>query len=590
VKRHSLLIKLYVSYLSVILLALLALALLSSKSFTNFYHDETAAQLTIQAQVLIAPVQKLLLQQQQPTAVNDLVNELYGQTPTRVTVILPDGKVIADTHEALPQINNHRDRPEISWAMTHGRGMNQRYSNTLRQRLMYVALPITADDQVLAVVRTALPLTAIEATLIQLRQRIFAAAMAIIVLVTILTFLLSRHIARPLADLRQSAERFADGDFQQQIPSFATLEINSLANSMNQMAQQLQRRFATITAQNAQIRGILSSMVEGVIAIDMQTKIISINDAAAAMLAITPGHALDSLLVEVIRRPALEQILQRALVSDTMVEGELVLHNNGDQFIQVHATLLHDNDANRAGIVIVLNDLTRIRRLENLRRDFVANVSHELRTPITAIKGFVETLLEEELDSPPQARRFLEIILRQSNRLNAIIEDLLLLSRLERNDSRDTLNRQRTLLKPVLDNAVQLCADHARDRQISVIVHCDANLRANLNPLLLEQALINLINNAVTYSNGPSDVHVRATADSGFVRLHVQDFGIGIPAAEQERLFERFYRVDKARSRKVGGTGLGLAIVKHIVQAHGGEVSVASVVGKGTTFAMHLPQ
>ena len=290
-----------------------------------------------------------------------------------------------------------------------------------------------------------------------------------------------------------------------------------------------------------------------------------------------------------VRKADLLRFVARTLSGKAPVEGDIVLRDESERFLQAHGTVLRDTRAQDIGALIVLNDVTRLRRLENIRRDFVANVSHELKTPVTAIKGSVETLLDGALQKPQDARRFLEIVARQADRLNAIIDDLLALSRIEQEAERHEIPLQRGRLGEVLRGALQACEVGAAAKSIRIECSCPESLQARINPPLLEQAMVNLIDNAVKYSRPDSEVLVEALREGGEVLIRVRDHGSGIGAEHLPRLFERFYRVDKARSRKAGGTGLGLAIVKHIVQAHSGRIAVTSVPGKGSTFTVYLP-
>jgi two-component system phosphate regulon sensor histidine kinase PhoR len=291
----------------------------------------------------------------------------------------------------------------------------------------------------------------------------------------------------------------------------------------------------------------------------------------------------------VVRNPDLLTLSQEALHGEEPVEGDIVLNREHESFLQVHATGLRGPDGERLGALLVLNDVTRLRRLESMRRDFVANVSHELRTPITSVKGFVETLLESPPEDPEDARRFLEIIHKQSERLNSIISDLLSLSRIEQEADAAAINFGEARLADVLAAAVTACAAKTELRPDRVSVDCPPDLRALVNSPLIEQAVVNLVDNALKYSDPDTPVRVAAEQSDGAIVIKVEDRGRGIDPKHFPRLFERFYRVDKARSRKLGGTGLGLAIVKHIVQAHAGEVQVESELGKGSLFTIVLP-
>jgi two-component system phosphate regulon sensor histidine kinase PhoR len=292
----------------------------------------------------------------------------------------------------------------------------------------------------------------------------------------------------------------------------------------------------------------------------------------------------------VIRHPELQSLVTKALASEEAVERDVVLYLKEERVLNGHATILRDGEGNRVGVLVVLNDITRLRKLENIRKDFVANVSHEIRTPITAIKGFVETLRDGAMQSPEEADRFLGIIQNHVQRLESLVEDLLSLSRIEEDTEKEAIALEEKAVKDVLAGALQLCQMKAEPKQIRMVLSCKQDVVARINPSLLEQAVVNLLDNAVKYSEPGKSVWVEMDKTEKDVLIRVRDEGCGIEKQYQERLFERFYRVDKARSRKLGGTGLGLAIVKHIMEAHGGRVSVESQPGRGSTFTLHLPR
>lgn len=345
-----------------------------------------------------------------------------------------------------------------------------------------------------------------------------------------------------------------------------------------------------------QLQLILSNLREGVIAVDADECLLEMNDAAFALLgtaALRPSRGLrGASVVEVIRSASLQRLISRALQSEEAGHDETVVVDLGEdeRYLQVHASPLHMTSGSFPGVLVVLYDVTRLHHLENVRRDFVANVSHELKTPITSIKGFVETLLDGAVDNPEDARRFLGIISRQADRLNAIFEDLLSLSRIEQERDRGGIKLEEHTISDIIEAALQSCQFIAEERQILLEKKVPEGLKAAVHPTLLEQALVNLIDNAIKYSEPGSAVTVEATQGLGEVTLHVQDHGKGIERVHLPRIFERFYRVNKARSRREGGTGLGLAIVKHIAQAHHGRASVKSEPGVGSTFTIHLPR
>jgi two-component system phosphate regulon sensor histidine kinase PhoR len=356
------------------------------------------------------------------------------------------------------------------------------------------------------------------------------------------------------------------------------------------MASKLRERIETVLSQANEQEAVFSSMVEGLLAVDTDERIIRMNRAAAAFFDVDPDEARGRTIQEVIRNPELQKFVTRALTSREPVEGDIILRvNGGERFLQAHGALLLDAESSRRGLVVVLNDVTRLRQLEAVRRDFVANVSHELRTPITSIKGFVETLRDGAIHNREDAEHFLGIIAKQSDRMNSIIADLLTLSRVEQDMEKEKVRFETGRLTEALREAVQVCERKASEKEISIGIECPQDLTARINAALIEQAVVNLIDNAVKNSDPGTRVTVSAGRSDGGTVISVADEGYGIPAKHIPRLFERFYRVDKARSSKLGGTGLGLAIVKHIAQAHGGSVSVESTPGSGSKFTIFLP-
>ena len=400
----------------------------------------------------------------------------------------------------------------------------------------------------------------------------------------------SERISRSLQVMRASAEQFAAGDFSQRLRIPNTPEMGNLAATLNNMAAQLENQISVVTQQRNEQEAILVSMQEGVLALDPQAHVIAMNPAAESLLAVPAAQARGRTVQEVIRNVGLQRLLTDAVATAEPTTGEIVLRGDEERFLQVTATALRDAAGRDLGMLVVLNDITRLRRLENIRRDFVANVSHELKTPVTSIKGFVETLRDGALDDRPQADRFLEIVARHADRLHAIIEDLLSLSRLEQNNQIAEVPRPDVPLNAIVEAAVLDCSAKAAARQVTVVPSCVRGLHVKANAPLLEQAIVNLLDNAISYSNADGTVWLTARQENGEVRIDVRDEGIGIAPEHVPRIFERFYRTDKARDRASGGTGLGLAIVKHIAQIHDGQVSVASEVGQGSTFSLHLSQ
>ena len=462
------------------------------------------------------------------------------------------------------------------------------YDARAGRRVLCVAAPVGPAGSPTAIVRVTADTAAFDAELSRSQRWLLLGFLACAAGGLAAAGLLADRLARPVVDISASAARLARGDVDAPIPTAELDEFARLAEAVAAIREQLVERGLTIGRQGTQQEAVLGSMIEGVLAIDARQRIVGINRAAAALIAVEPARAIRRPLQDVVRNPDLRRFALRAIDCREPVEDDLLLRGSRDRTIRLRGTALRD-DSGDGGAVIVLNDVTEMQRLETIRRDFVANVSHELKTPIASIKGFVETLVDGAAEDPHDRKRFLEIIARQADRLESIIEDLLALSRIEQSEGSGDLPRETVRIADLLASVVGDCRPRADDRSIRVDVECDAGLVADVNAPLLEQALINLVDNAVKYSGPGSGVRVTASAADDGVRIAIRDEGCGIEAEHLPRLFERFYRVDKARSRQLGGTGLGLSIVKHIVQAHGGTVTVASEPGVGSTFTVLLP-
>ncbi len=430
-RRRRLVAQLFPSYLVIVLLALLAVTWYVGRTWRQSFLTQIATDLKVRAD-LVKPQFQGLLNPLQAGAVDRLCKELGQLSATRLTVILPSGLVVGDSHNDPAKMDNHGDRPEIQQALTGRIGISTRHSYTEETPMMYVAAPLMAQGRVTAVVRASLPVVFIDRALNGMYFKIALGGMGAALLAALLSLVMARRLSRPLEEMKQAAQRFAQGDLRVKVPVPPSDELASLAEAMNAMAEQLDRRIRTIIRQRQEQEAVLASMVEGVLAVDQQERLITLNQAGARLLGVDPEAARQRPIPEVVRNPDLQDFVARALASPRQVEGEIILRDTTpERLLQVRGTVLRDLQGQAFGALIVLNDVTRLRRLEKARRDFVANVSHELKTPITSIKGFVETLLDGAMKEPENALSFLQIIARHADRLNEIIDDLLSLSRIE---------------------------------------------------------------------------------------------------------------------------------------------------------------
>ncbi len=612
--RHTPLFwKLYLTYLLAVVLCAGVVGWLAVGTASSLYHQQAVSDLKARAELATGQVLPLL---DRPAALQSLARSIGTRADTRLTVIAgPDaavgveGKVLADSEANPATMPNHDTptRPEVQAALNGATGEVTRFSETVKRRMIYVAVPVfNADHQVVAVIRTALPLTQISDKVNTMTSRIVLGTLLMALVVALLGLFVSRSISGRMREIKRGAERFAGGDFAHEIHVSTTDEIGEVASGLNVMGRQLSETIQTITAERNQNKAVLAGMAEGVLAVDAQERIITINAAAAALLGVEPKQARGRSIQEIVRNPELQRFVAAVLAGEEPVEGDVVVHaDRGPRELRVHGSQLRggngtgggnesgngggDAETGDKGAVIVLNDVTRMRHYEAIRRDFVANVSHEIKTPVTTIKGFAETLLDGALDDRADAERFLRIIVGQADRMSAITEDLLSLSSLESGSDDAAITLERGSIRDVLQVALDVCEMKAGAKHIVLGLDCPEELYAEINPPLLEQAVVNLIDNAVKYSPEGSAVAVSAVVRGAALSIKVADAGRGIAREHLPRLFERFYRVDKARSRDMGGTGLGLSIVKHIAVAHGGWVAVESAPGLGSTFTITLP-
>jgi two-component system phosphate regulon sensor histidine kinase PhoR len=587
-RKKRLIWQLFPSYLLITLLSVLAVSWYASSSLRHFFLDQTAADLKTRALL----VEKQIAAHMGPLdadAVDAVCKEIGKNSATRITVILPSGQVIGDSRETPQMMDNHASRPEIATALKGTVGMSRRYSKTLMQKMMYVAIPLQQGKTTYGVIRVSLPTTSIDRELRSIQIKLALGGFLIALIAAGISLLISRRISRPIEEMKKGADHFADGNLTHRLAAPDSEELAGLAEALNQMAAQLDRRIKTIVSQHNELETVLASMLEGVIAVDNEERIINMNAAAAEFFDRDPEKCQGRDLQEVVRNSALQQFVRQAVSSKVPNEDDIGLYHNGERTLHLQSSPLLDANKDPIGSLVVFNDVTQLRRLEYMRRDFVANVSHEIKTPLTAIKGFVETLQQGSIDNPEETGRFLGIIQRNVDRLASIVEDLLSLSRIEQEDEGRTLKLEEGNISDIFRSALQICRSKAEEKSITITIVGDDQISARFDSSLLEQAAVNLLDNAIKYSEPESAIHLKAHRNDSEIKISVEDQGIGIAKKHLPRLFERFYRVDKARSRKMGGTGLGLAIVKHIAQAHGGNITVESTLGKGSTFTIHLP-
>lgn len=511
-----------------------------------------------------------------------------------IAVIGSDGATIADSHARAAPGDNQLQLPEVAAALESGSGWSTRHSAQLGERALVVAVATPGPAGPRAVVRIAAPMAQVDGAVAAALPMIIAIVGAALLVSVAATLLAAGSLAASVRRMARAAEAFADGDLSARAPEHPSRELARLAEVLNRTAERMTAEAADLRARSGQQEAILQSMEAGVVALDLEHRIMRMNRAAEVMLGMEAGAVRGRLLQEVVREPELHRFVGEAMSDPAIQSAEFELR--GEQPASVRATSgsLRDADGRPVGLLLVLTDVTQLRRLETMRTDFAANVSHELRTPITNIKGYLETLLESDLADRDQARRFLAVIARNAERLGAIVEDMLMLTRLERSGAEERLVTEPTPVARVIESVVAQLDPEIRAKMIAVVIDAPEGVVARINAQLVEQAVANLIMNAVKYSPARTRVTIGARrveeqGEPAMVEVSVADEGPGIAPEHLQRIFERFYRVDRARSREQGGTGLGLAIVKHIALVHGGRVLADSVMGRGTTFRLLLP-
>jgi len=602
VKKRKFIWQIFPSFLVIILLSLTAVTWYSTRYFKDFFLENSEKELTIQAKLLQNKFGTAIKDDRMSVSRIDSLCKKIGETiPTRVTIVMPTGVVAGDSSGRIETMENHLARPEIKEALAGRKGISIRYSSTLDQNMMYIALPVLQDDpvnsaglknkdnQVIAVVRTAVSISEIDSKIRSVGNNILAALVLTLIAAAIASFYVARRITEPVEQMKKGAMEFSMGNLDNRLTIPDTEELSQLALAMNKMAANLDKKILDFKNRSHELEAVHASMQEGVIAIDNHEQIITTNTAAARIFDFPEATLKKKNILEVARNYELQTFIQKALSTHEPVEDDILIDRDEAMVLNIHSTALYDTLEKRMGTLIIFHDITRIRRLEKMHKEFAANVSHELKTPLTTIKGFIETLQLMLADSEvQQSDAFLKIIEKNVNRMVALIDDLLDLSRLERLEG-TAIELEHHALSTILTGAVHACEPLAAQKDISITIDCPGIITVLMDPILMEQAIINLVENAVKYNPEETMISISSTCQEGVVAIEIQDTGAGIDQEHLPKIFNRFYRVDRGRSRKEGGTGLGLAIVKHIIQYHGGKIEVESQKGRGTLFKISLP-
>jgi two-component system phosphate regulon sensor histidine kinase PhoR len=576
--------KLFLSYLLVVLVAVGSLGLYLGHEIDKHYISSLKDGLRSQAALVGDQLGSDLTRPGRIGALRSTVARAAKSADVRVTLIAADGTVIADSEHDPATMENHASRPEVKQALTAGRGSSIRHSATIGIDMLYVAVPVRRDDRVLGVVRVALALRAVAAAEARIRGRLVIAALVAAILSLLTSLMFSTRSLRALRRLSGAAASLARGDLEARVSARGNDEIASLGANFNEMASRIRTTVRELREQRRQIETVFERMGEAVIVTDPAGSITLCNPAFERVFGLSCDKARGLAVVDATKSSPLDQAF-RAALSGEQTTAEVRVLFPAQRVLEATVTGISDREP--LGAVAVLHDVTQLRRLEAVRREFVANASHELQTPITAIKAMAETLLSGGRDDPALADRFLRDLERQADRLGALVRDLLDLAAIEAGTHEHAA--EEVAVSEVAAAVVEQLRSLAEQRQIAVELSIPADVAVLCDRSSLNRILANLLDNALKYAEPGGRAGVTAARSDSETTITVWDTGVGVPSTELERIFERFYRVDKARSRELGGTGLGLSIVKHLTEAHGGRVSVESQLGKGSRFTVVLP-
>ncbi|AMA73960.1 MULTISPECIES: two-component system histidine kinase PnpS [Aneurinibacillus] len=581
-------IRLNFVFLIIIGALLLILGIYFAKMLQSLYIDVLEERLATEARIIADDVQYAglmtrtdLLQQRMKRFADDI--------GARITVLDRQGDVLADTEHDPATLPNHANRPEVRKALETGVGQAVRYSATLHYDMMYVAVPLKQGQDIKGIVRASIKVTRVQETVKKLWMSLGGVLVFTLLLFGFISTRITKSITQPIEEITRVARCITRKEFKNRIRTNAKGEIGQLAQAINFMAVSLEQQMSAIRENEKRLESILNNMFSGMMLISDTRRIAMMNTAAEQLLGYNAKDFLGHIHTEVGKNSGLSQLIDRCLETGEKIREEIHVYYPEEHIIDVNLGAYTNEEGEIKGVIVLLHDITAIRRLEKMRSEFVANVSHELKTPITSIKGFTETLLDGALEDPDISRSFLTIINEESDRLNRLITDILDLSKIEQ--KKMLLKIEELNFSKLIKETVRIVREEARAKNIAIYLPTEENITLEADRDRLQQIVLNLVSNAITYTpeNGEVTITLCEREDKS-VEMIVADTGIGIPPEHLPRIFERFYRVDKARSRESGGTGLGLAIVKHLVESHHGTIHVESQEGKGTTFTVILPK
>ncbi len=567
--------KIFSGYLLVIVSLTAIIVMFSYQKIKTHYQDTLTTQLINLNNTIHDPLVDYL-KEQEYDKLDEYVKTLGAAIHTRITVIDTNGVVLADSEKNPHEMENHKSRPEILNALSQDYGSSIRYSTTVKERMLYVAHPILQKNKLIGLSRVSLYADEIDTLIIDILYEILEVVLFFVLITLFAVLFFTRSITKPLQKISMAAQKVAGGDFDVKVFLHGKSEIKDLSDNFNFMTQKIKELFTKVTSQKEELNAIISSINEGLAVFDTKGKLLLSNKAFCSMLECT--DCKESYYWESIDSEAFGELFREVVDKKKVVQKDI---NINDKFYATSASFLESKNE----IVFLLRDITKAKELELLKKDFVTNVSHELRTPLTAIKGFIETLEDEVHEET--GKRYVDIVKRHTNRLINIVQDLMMLSELE--NVNKTLLKSQVNLNNLVDNVSKIFEPKLAEKKLEYIVDVDKDFpEIMIDNFKIEQVFVNLIDNAIKYTE-EGKIAVNIKKDGNTAIFEIADSGVGIPDEDKDRVFERFYRVDKSRSRKVGGTGLGLSIVKHIIQLHGGTIFIDHDYKNGSKFVIHLP-
>lgn len=573
--------KVFLSYILVVIISLAISGILTVGAVEKYIQKNTEEKLLSSSKV----IEKIIVSNSEN--LQALVKSLGKDFGFRITLVNLKGDVLADSDKPYNRLENHLKRPEIQKALKGKAGKSIRYSSSIKTKMMYVAVPVKNGENINSILRLSLPLSDIKDLSQFIWGIILSSTFIGFLIAFILSSILSGRLIKPLKDMAAASQEIAQGNYDRRITTHASGEIKILADSFNNMAANLKTTIRRLVEGKQKTEAILESMTDSLIAVDRKCNLIMINSAAEHLFSINQDEAIGKHLLEVIRNHELYSSVEKALTTKDTFYKEIKILTCREQIFRVNIAPIVDKK--NPGVVAVLRDITELRKLEKIRTEFVANVSHELKTPLTSIAGFVETLLDGAYKSKDYCVYFLDIIKEETDRMTRLINDLLYFSRIE--TSKDITQKGKVDILETVMKAIGVLQTSINEKQHKVTI----DIPKDINPIISEkdsllQILINLIGNAIKYTPTNGKIKVKAREDDKYISVTVIDNGVGISQEAQSRIFERFYRVDKARSSKVSGSGLGLAVVKHLTKRLGGQINVTSKLGKGSAFTVRIPK